>query len=119
MLLAIHDVQIATHGGRPGIRDRSLLESAMNRPKNLAAYAPDTSIPRLAATYAVAISQNHPFVDGNKRLAFVAMELFLQLNGFALTATDLDCYDNIVNLARGAIGEDAFVAWVCGRAQPR
>ena len=118
-MLAIHDVQIASHGGPPGIRDKSLLDSAMARPRNLALYAPATSIPHLAALYAVAISQNHPFIDGNKRVAFVAMELFLRINGFALAATDRDCYDRIISLAEGSIDERAFVSWVCDQAQPR
>ena len=89
IILAVHEMQLAEHGGATGIRDSGLLESALARAPNLAAYGqPDA--PALAAAYGYGISRNHPFLDGNKRTGFVATELFLQLNGLELTAADAD-----------------------------
>ena len=110
-ILAIHDEQLAEHGGGAGMRDQSLLASALARPVNLAAYEkPDAAA--LAASYAVAIAKNHPFVDGNKRTSFVALELFLALNGFALTASDIDCVIRMAAMAAGEIDEPTFAEWV-------
>src|SRR4051794_12409337 len=90
VLLAAHDEQIREHGGAAGIRDRGLFESALARPQNLAAYgAPDAAA--LAAAYGFGIAKNHAFVDGNKRTALVALELFLALNDDALAADDQEC----------------------------
>ena len=87
VLLAAHDEQLEEHGGATGIRDHGLFESAMARPQNLAAYGePDAAA--LAAAYGFGLAKNHAFVDGNKRTAFVALELFLELNGFVLAADD-------------------------------
>lgn len=111
--LAVHEEQIAEHGGPPGIRDRGLLESALARPQNLAAHndlPPDTAA--LAATYAIGIIRNHPFVDGNKRVGFVLTELFLALHGYELTASDSDCVLTILKLASGEIDDEAFIEWV-------
>ena len=79
-ILAVHDAQLAAHGGASGVRDLGLLQSALARPQHLVAYAEPT-VPKLAAAYGFGIARNHPFVDGNKRTAFVAVELFLELNG--------------------------------------
>lgn len=114
---AIHDEQIAEHGGGEGVRDAGLLESALDRPRNLAAYgSPD--IAALAATLGHGIARSHPFVDGNKRTAFVAVELFLNLNGHALVAEDADCVMTMLRLAEGAIGEDGFAAWIRHHIRP-
>ena len=86
-MLAIHDEQLAEHGGRPGIRDLGLLGSALARPKNLALYE-HADVVDLAACYGYGLARNHAFVDGNKRVSAVVTELFLALNGFELTATD-------------------------------
>jgi death-on-curing protein len=108
---AIHDEQLAEHGGGAGLRDAGLLESALARPVNLAAYgAPDAAA--LAASYAVGIAKNHPFVDGNKRTAFVALELFLALNGYELMADDVSCVVTMLAVAAGEMDEDALAAWV-------
>ncbi|MBC7379812.1 MAG: type II toxin-antitoxin system death-on-curing family toxin, partial [Burkholderiaceae bacterium] len=86
VLLAIHDAQLSEHGGGAGVRDEALFDSAIAKPRNLAAYGkPDA--PALAAAYAYGIPRNHAFIDGNKRTAFVAAELFLRLNGFVLTVS--------------------------------
>ena len=87
---AIHDAQLAEHGGLAGTRDLTLLQSALARPQNLASYE-DSGIHELAAAYGYGISRNHPFNDGNKRTAFVVVELFLVLNGYELTADDSAC----------------------------
>lgn len=111
---AVHDEQIAEHGGVAGLRDAALLESALDRPRNLAAYgAPDPAA--LAAVLGHGIARNHPFIDGNKRTTFVAVELFLELNGRTL---DADSVAVMLRLAEGAIGEYDFAAWIRERAQP-
>ena len=108
---AIHDEQLAEHGGGAGIRETGLLESALARPINLAAYEkPDAAA--LAASYAVALAKNHPFVDGNKRTAFVALELFLALNGFELTANDVDCVLTMLAVASGEMDEAMLADWI-------
>src|SRR5438552_360670 len=84
-ILKIHDAQIAEHGGSAGLRDEGLLESALSHPQNLHAYS-EPSLFELATVYAERIAKNHPFVDGNKRTAYVVMVLFLKLNGYELTA---------------------------------
>jgi death-on-curing protein len=86
VVLAVHDEQIGEHGGGSGVRDDGLLVSALDRPRNIAAYEPGADLSRLAAAYGFGIAKNHPFVDGNKRTALVVMETFLGLNGFDLTA---------------------------------
>lgn len=111
VLLAIHDEQIAEHGGVPGIRDRGLLESAMARPRNQFAYG-EESLARLAAQYAFGLSRNHPFIDGNKRTSLAVLELFLLLNGHELTATDAECVTTFLALAAGDVTEDQLAAWV-------
>lgn len=110
--LAVHDEQLAEHGGGIGVRDSGLLESALVRPQNRLAYDISADLPALAAAYAFGLARNHPFVDGNKRTAFVAAELFLELNGMTLTASDDDCVLTMVRLAAGEIEEEAFAAWL-------
>jgi death-on-curing protein len=114
---AVHDEQLAEHGGAAGLRDAGLLESARGRPVHLAAYGePDTAA--LAAAYGYGIARNHPFVDGNKRTAFVATELFLALNGVALTAGDVDCVLTMLKLAAGELEEEQFAQWIRDNATP-
>lgn len=108
---AIHDEQVAEHGGDTGLRDAALLESALDRPRNLAACgAPDLAA--LAAVLGHGIARNHPFIDGNKRTAFVAVELFLELNGHALLADDADSVTAMLRLAEGSFDEEDFAAWI-------
>src|SRR2546430_10806758 len=107
VILAAHDEQLAEHGGSSGIRDAGLLDSALARPLNRAAYGkPDTA--ELAAAYAYGLATNHPFVDGNKRVAFVALELFLALNEHQPVADDADCVMSILAVAAGTMKEAAF-----------
>jgi len=111
VILAVHEEQIAEHGGLAGIRDQGLLESALARPANLAAYGkPDHA--DLAACYGAGIAKNHPFVDGNKRTAFVAVELFLVLNGRELTASDAEAVLAMLAVADGSMREAAFADWI-------
>lgn len=118
VLLAVHDEQLAEHGGAVGLRDEGLFDSALARPLNLAAYGePDTA--DLAASYAVGLAKNHPFVDGNKRTAFVAMELFLALNGTELTAGDTDCVLTMLAVAAGDMDESTLADWLRRNSAPR
>ena len=110
--LAIHEAQLAEHGGKAGIRDAGLLASALARPVNLEAYGEDVDAAALAASYAFGIARNHPFFDGNKRTAFVVMELFLNLNGWTLDADDADCIATMQALAAGELSEKTLVKWL-------
>ncbi len=107
---AIHDEQLAEHGGAAGVRDMGAFESAMARPVNVAAYG-DPDLATLAAAYAFGLARNHAFVDGNKRTAFVVSTLFLLLNGVRLTATDAAATLTFVALAAGDLTEDALAQW--------
>ena len=111
VLLMLHDESLAEHGGGVGIRDEGLLDSALARPLNTVAYgAPD--IAELAATYGFGLAKNPPFVDGNKRAAFLAVGLFLYLNGYRLTASQADATRAILALAASEIGELQFAQWI-------
>jgi death-on-curing protein len=118
VLLAVHEEQLAEHGGAAGVRDLGLLESALARPQNQAAYGnPDAA--DLAAAYGVGLAKNHPFIDGNKRTAFVAVELFLALNGHNLVADDADCVLTMLSVAAGSLDEPGFAAWLRTHSRPR
>ena len=117
VVLAIHDEQLAEHGGQPGVRDRGLLESALGRQKNQFAYG-ETSTVRLAASYAFGISRNHPFLDGNKRTSLVAAEIFLDLNGLELVATDAQCVTTFLSLAAGDLTEEQLADWIAANVKP-
>jgi death-on-curing protein len=111
VILAIHDEQLAAHGGASGVRDMTLLESAIARPRNHAAHG-DPDLAELAAVYAMGIARNHPFIDGNKRTAYVALELFLAANGHDFTASDTDSVVMTLQMAAGELDEAGFVEWV-------
>lgn len=117
-VLAMHKRQIAEHGGDDAVRDLGLLESALARPQNIAAYESDPDIARLAAAYAFGIAKNHPFVDGNKRTALVATRTFLLLNGFELRATPAEKYITFLQLAEGSLSESELAAWLRERVDP-
>jgi death-on-curing protein len=112
VVLAVHDEQLAEHGGLAGLRDRSLLLSALARPQHLATYEkPDLA--DLAASYAVGIARNHPFLDGNKRTALVtAAGVFLPLNGYELTASDGETVRVMLLVAEGSLSEPEFADWL-------
>lgn len=108
---AIHLQLIAEYGGLPGVRDENLLESALARPKNLAAYG-DPSLPDLAAAYGFGLAKNHPLADGNKRIALAATGVFLDVNGLELTASQEDAVETILRLAAGGLTQDGLAAWI-------
>jgi death-on-curing protein len=112
VVLAYHDMQLAEHGGSTGVRDEGLLESALARPQNIAAYADDVpTLYRLAAAYAFGIARNHPFVDGNKRTALVVAIAFLERNGVAFAASQQEAYLTFYDLAAGKLTEEELTAW--------
>jgi death-on-curing protein len=118
LVRAAHEEQLVEHGGPAGLRDEGLLASAIARPQHRALYgSPDAA--ELAASYAFGIARNHPFVDGNKRTAFVAMEVFLDLNGWELGASDEACVLAMLELAGGQMEEAALARWVRDHLQPR
>jgi death-on-curing protein len=120
LVLAMHDRQIAEHGGSAGVRDEDLLESALAKPRQLHAYGdPEPDLADLAASLASGLARNHPFVDGNKRTAAVACETFIELNGASLEADDLELYPLYLDLAEGKLGERDFAAWLRGRMRLR
>jgi len=109
-VLAIHDEQLAEHGGESGVRSESLLDSALDRPKNKANYMrPSTAT--LAAAYAFGLVKNHPFLDGNKRTAAVVSELYLNLHNAQLTATDAQVVEAIEGVAAGRISEEELISF--------
>lgn len=117
MIVAVHDMQVAEHGGGEGLRDAGLLDSALARPQNLAAYGtPDAA--QLAAAYGYGIARNHPFVDGNKRLSFIAAKLFLRLNGWDFVAGNVEHVSIMLRLADGSLSEEDFAAWIRAHFQP-
>jgi death on curing protein len=111
VLLAVHEEQLAEHLGAAGVRDAGLFESALARARQLAAHG-EADVADLAAACGFGLARNRPFVDGNKRTAFVAVELFLALNGQELVADDADCVLTMLAVAAGDLDERAFSDWV-------
>ena len=111
IVLAIHDEQLAVHGGSSGLRDIALLESALNRPLNKWSYE-SAELPELAAAYAYGIARNHPFVDGNKRTALLAMYTFLGVNGVDFIVAEADAAAMILSLAAGQVSEESLARWI-------
>jgi len=120
LVLAIHDRQIAEHGGSTGIRDENMPESALARPQQLLAYGdPSPDLAALAANLAYGLARNHPFIDGNKRTAAVACETFIELNEGSLEATDADLFPRFMALAAGKLPVEEFVQWLRQHIQTR
>ena len=111
VIVAVHEMQLAEHGGLSGVRDAGLLDSALARAPNLAGYGQHDAA-ALAAAYGWGLSRNDPFIDGNKRTGFVAAELFLNLDGHGLVADDSDCVLTMLGVAAGDVSEEAFAAWL-------
>ena len=111
VIVAVHEQQLVEHGGRSGLRDAGLLESALAKPRQLAAYG-DPDLAQLAAAYGFGLANNHPFVDGNKRSAFVALELCLLLNGHELSADDAQCVTTMLAVAAGDLDEAGLANWI-------
>ncbi|MGE5564158.1 MAG: type II toxin-antitoxin system death-on-curing family toxin [Bacillota bacterium] len=114
--IAVHDQQLAIHGGGTGIRDEGLLDSALARPQNLAAYG-NPDLPALAASYAFGLARNHPFVDGNKRTALVVCETVIVDNGARLDGSDAELVVLFENLAAGNVTEDELAQWLRERVE--
>ena len=117
--LAIHQRLLVLHGGAAGVRDRALLQSALARPRQAAAYADSPAMTDLAALITAGVVKNHPFVDGNKRTGFVLGVLFLELNGFAFAATQEEAASAMLALAAGSFDETAYAAFLERRSRPR
>ena len=117
-LLLLHGESLAEHGGGEGLRDEGLLDSALARPLNQLAYG-EPDFADLAASYGVGLAKNHPFVDGNKRAAFLAVGLFLHLNGYRLRADQADATLTMLAVAAGDIPENEFATWIRAHAIPR
>jgi len=103
---------LAQHGGSSGIRDAGLLDSALTRPINKWNYNSEADLATLAAAYGFGLARNHSFVDGNKRIAFIATALFLRLNGYRLLSTPLDEIQTMLRLAAGELSEEEFAVWI-------
>lgn len=116
LVVAIHDEQLRIFGGPPGLRDRLMLESALDRPRNKWAYG-ETDLCALAAAYAFGISRNHPFVDGNKRASLLALITFLGLNGIDFVVPETEAAAAIIALAAGEIDEDGLARWIKDRTR--
>ena len=117
VIRAIHDEQLAEHGGSAGVRDEGLLESALARPLNCAGYG-EPDLAELAAVYAIGIVRNHPFVDGNKRTGFAALFMFLALNGAEFEPPDVDATMAVLRLASGGLTDNEFINWVRDNSHP-
>ena len=115
---AIHHDTITRDGGLPGLVDDGLLESALARPRNLAEYSEDADIAALSACYAYGIASSHPFNDGNKRVAFVVMAVFAQMNGWVLAASEVDATTTMLALASGDLSEADLASWLRGELVP-
>lgn len=116
-VLTVHDKLLAQHGGMPGLRDLGLLQSALARPRQHYAYAETIDLIEMAGLYTAGIVRNHPFVDGNKRAGFTAGALFLEMNGFVLTASQPDVIQTVFALAAGELDETGYTAWLRANAK--
>jgi len=117
-VLIVHSMQLAEHGGSDGLRDETLLDSALAKPRNVFAYSDSPSLPRLAASYAFGLARNHAFIDGNKRTALVVSEGFLRVNGMKVVSTPEEKYFTFLHLADGSLTEEELTAWLTKHALP-
>jgi death on curing protein len=118
-LLLKHAESLRLFGGAEGLRDEGMLDSALMRAVNAWSYGKEERLPHLAAAYAFGLSRNHPFVDGNKRVAFIAYIAFLKLNGYDLIAPQPDAYQTMIALTAGGMTEEAFGLWIEAHIRPR
>ena len=112
VIILIHEEQLAEHGGGSGLRDAGLLDSALMRAENVAAYNENADIYTLVAAYAFGLAKNHAFIDGNKRTSFVAMRMFLLLNDYNLTSSHIENVIMMLKLAGGDMSEDELITWL-------
>jgi death-on-curing protein len=118
-IVLLHAESLAEHGGLWGLRDEAVLESALARPRNVYAYEPSADVARLAAAYGFGLIRGHPFNDGNKRAGFLAIGLFLALNGFALEAEEANAVKTVADLAAGELSEKVLAEWIRARMRRR
>jgi len=111
VVLAIHDEQLAIHGGSPGIRDAGMLESALDRPRNKWAHEA-AELPELAPAYGYGVARNHPFIDGNKRTSLLAIYTFLGVNGVDFIVPEAEAAAMIMSLAAGEVSEENLARWI-------
>lgn len=119
VILNLHTESIAEFGGRAGIRDENGLHSALARPKQIFAYEPEADLFKLAGAYTAGLTRNHPFIDGNKRAAFIAAGIFLDLNGYYLDETEDKAIEMVMALSSKAIEEDEFCSWLRDMSRPK
>ena len=112
LVLAVHQMLLAEHGGLPGVREQALLDSALARPQQKLAYENDISIFELAASYSYGLARNHPFIDGNKRISLTVAAVFLELNGYSLNATEAEAVLIFQRLAAGTLSESELANWI-------
>jgi death on curing protein len=112
---ALHTAQLREHGGQPGVRDDGLLESALARPMNVWSYDDGVDLATLAAEYGYGLAKDHAFLDGNKRIALVAANVFLLLNGFEIEASEAEAVHVMLGVADGSMSRDEFAAWIRSR----
>ncbi len=112
LVLMVHDMLLAEHGGLSGTRDQGLLKSALAKPQQLYRYIPESSLYELATAYSFGLAKNHPFVDGNKRIAFTVSAVFLELNGKELNAPEAEVVAFYEGLAGGKVSEGALAKWL-------
>jgi death-on-curing protein len=118
-LLLLHEQSLLEHGGLRGVRDEGSLESALARPQQILNYREDATLAELAAAYAVGIARNHPFNDGNKRAAFLAMGVFLDIHGYLLMAEHVEAYPMMMGVAAGDTQEEELAVWVDAHLQKK
>lgn len=118
-LLLLHEESLAEFGGLSGVRDEGLLDSALARPRNEHAYNPGSSLAELAASYGFGVAKNHAFVDGNKRVAFLSVGLFLALNGHRIVADQVDAIQTILAVAAGEVDQAGLSAWIRKNSSPK
>jgi death-on-curing protein len=118
MLESAHAEQVREHGGLHGIRDKGLLESALARPRQRWSFEPTVDLVALAAPYGFGLTKNHAFLDGNKRVGFVAVNMFLILNGYEIDTTESEAASTVLALAAGALDERGLTDWLCGVVVP-
>lgn len=111
VVVSVHQMLLAEHGGSQGVRDQGLLDSALSRPRQRFSYSDEHSIFDLAAAYAYGLAGNHPFVDGNKRVALTVAAVFLELNGYSLDATEAEAVVMFEQLASGSVSEEDLSIW--------
>jgi len=117
LVLMVHDMLLAEHGGLSGIRDQGMLDSALSKPQQLHNYKPEASLYELATAYSFGLARNHPFIDGNKRIAFTVTAIFLELNGKALNASEAEVVVFYEGLAGGKVTEEELALWLSSNTE--